>query len=115
LTGESLAALKGTEILPRDDGDDMPIGDCLNVAYSGTVVTKGQGHGIVYATGMNTEMGKIAETFGENQAKIPNFKNSSLRTRVAVVAKTILGFYNTSPLKRGMSRSVCKLMVDSQN
>ena len=100
LTGESLAALKGTEILSRDQGVDMPIGDCLNVAYSGTIVTKGQGRGIVYAIGMNTEMGKIAKTLGGNQATIPSFKKSSLRTRVVVIAKMILGLYNTSPLQK---------------
>jgi P-type Na+/K+ transporter len=100
LTGESLAALKGTEILSRDEGVDMPIGDCLNVAYSGTVVTKGGGRGIVYATGMNTEMGKIAETLGGNQAAIPSFKNLSLGATIVVILKMILGLYNTSPLQK---------------
>ena len=100
LTGESLSTLKGTEILSRDEGVDTPIGDCLNVAYSGTVVTKGGGRGIVYATGMNTEIGKIAETLGGNQAIIPSFRNLSLRASVVVIAKMILGLYNTSPLQK---------------
>ena len=100
LTGESLAALKGTEILSRDERVDPPIGDCLNVAYSGTVVTRGRGRGIVYATGMNTEMGKIAETLGGNHAIIPSFKKSSLRSSVVLIIKMILGLYNTSPLQK---------------
>ena len=100
LTGKSLAALKGTEVLSRDEGDDTAIGDCFNVAYSGTVVTKGRGRGIVYATAMNTEMGKIAKTLGENQAGKPSSKNSSLCTRVPVVAMKVLGLYNTSPLQK---------------
>src|SRR5271169_6373732 len=43
LTGESLAVLKATDILTPSDGDeDPPLGDCFNLAYSGTVVTKGR-------------------------------------------------------------------------
>lgn len=100
LTGESLAALKGTEIMSWDGGVDTPIGNCLNVAYSGTVVTRGRGRGIVYATGMNTEMGKIAETLSRSQSTIPSFKNSPLRVRVISIGKMILGLYNTSPLQK---------------
>ncbi|KAK9481165.1 hypothetical protein V1514DRAFT_345528 [Lipomyces japonicus] len=59
LTGESLAAAK----TPYDTFDDLsiPIGDRTNIAYSSSVVTKGRGTGIVVATGMRTEVGKIAQ------------------------------------------------------
>lgn len=56
LTGESLPVDK--EI--REVNDDADLGDRLNMAYSGTLVTQGQGSGIVVATGVDTEIGRIS-------------------------------------------------------
>ncbi|KAG9228796.1 putative calcium-transporting ATPase 3 [Amylocarpus encephaloides] len=58
LTGESVPAAKdATTIL---SGEDIPIGDRVNMVYSATTVTRGRASGIVAATGMQTEVGKIA-------------------------------------------------------
>jgi Ca2+-transporting ATPase len=57
LTGESLAVAK--EIAPIDD-DDVALGDRVNMLFRGTAVTFGRGKAIVTATGMRTEMGRIA-------------------------------------------------------
>jgi cation-transporting ATPase F len=57
LTGESLPVNKHTAVLP----EDTLLGDRVNLAFSGSLVTGGQGLGVVFATGGATETGKIAE------------------------------------------------------
>jgi magnesium-transporting ATPase (P-type) len=56
LTGESLPVEKRTEPVAID----VSLGDRASMAYSGTLVTHGQGTGIVVATGVATEIGRIS-------------------------------------------------------
>jgi Ca2+-transporting ATPase len=56
LTGESMPVAKN----PRPVGADIGLGDRLNMLFAGTVATYGRGRAIVVATGMQTEVGKIA-------------------------------------------------------
>lgn len=58
LTGESVPVDKNTDALP---GEDIPLGDRKNMAFSSGMVTYGRGRGVVAATGMHTEVGKIAD------------------------------------------------------
>jgi Ca2+-transporting ATPase len=58
LTGESTPALK--QLGPIDADDPSPA-DQLNMAFRGSLVTNGTATGLVVATGLNTEMGRIAE------------------------------------------------------
>ncbi|MCL1877256.1 MAG: HAD-IC family P-type ATPase, partial [Defluviitaleaceae bacterium] len=62
LTGESLPVSKDADAI---FAEDAPLGDRKNSAFSGTVVTYGRGEGVVCATGMGTEMGKIAAILNE--------------------------------------------------
>ncbi len=61
LTGESVPVAKQIEPVEEDAG----IGDRLCMAYSGTLVTQGQGTGAVVATGEATEIGRISEMLTE--------------------------------------------------
>jgi len=62
LTGESVPVEKNT--LPLT-GDEIALGDRINMAFSSGMVTYGRGRGIVVTTGMNTEVGKIANMLQE--------------------------------------------------
>jgi len=57
LTGESIPVKKDAR---KVLATDAVLGDRVNLAFSGCTVTYGRGTGVVYATGMDTEMGKIA-------------------------------------------------------
>ncbi len=57
LTGESVPAQKHNNLI---SAEDLNLGDQENMAFMGTMVTRGTGQGIVVGTGMKTEMGKIA-------------------------------------------------------
>lgn len=56
LTGESLPVMKSCEVLKKG----LPVAERKNTAYMSTEIRKGSGEGIVVATGMDTELGKIA-------------------------------------------------------
>lgn len=64
LTGESVPSDKQAEDLYEDP--KTPIGDLSNMAFMSTLVTYGRGEGIVVATAMDTEMGKIAKILDED-------------------------------------------------
>ena len=68
LTGESIAIDKSLDVINEKD---PPLGDRFNMAFKSTQVTNGRGKGVVVATGMNTEIGKIAEMLQQPETVTP--------------------------------------------
>lgn len=66
LTGESVPVLKTCDVIDAPSGE-VPLGDRKNMAFMGSTVVYGRGKAIIVGTGMNTEMGKIANAL--TQAK----------------------------------------------
>jgi len=65
LTGESVPVEKENVILKSET---LPLGDRINMAFSGSSVAYGRGEGIVVGTGMKTEVGKIASYLSETDS-----------------------------------------------
>ncbi len=68
LTGESVPVNKEVEPIPLDSGaKDVPLGDRKNMVYMGSTVVYGRGTAVITGTGMDTEMGKIADALANAQ------------------------------------------------
>ncbi|MEW6173652.1 MAG: cation-translocating P-type ATPase [Bacillota bacterium] len=81
LTGESLPVEKNASFLSEDD---LTLGDRLNMVYKGTVVTYGRGIVVTTATGMDTELGRIAEMIQAVEAE-----STPLQRRMAALGRTL--------------------------
>ncbi len=90
LTGESVSAEKDAEAIVSEDA---PLGDRCNMVYSSCIITYGSAKAIVTATGMNTEMGKIANLLeGEKETQTPLQKKlSDLGKILGIVALLACG------------------------
>lgn len=88
LTGESVSVQKQIHAITHENA---PLGDKTCLAYKGTMVTYGRGRGIVIATGMQTELGKIASLLGDgDQSKTPMQKRlENFGKRLALAALAI--------------------------
>ena len=61
LTGESVPVTKHADVLEAEANGEVPLGDRKNMVYMGSTVAYGRGRAVVTGTGMETEMGKIAD------------------------------------------------------
>lgn len=73
LTGESLPSEKRAGVL---EGSDIVIGDRTNMAYMSSSVTYGRAIGVVTATGMQTEVGRIAGYISEEDTDVTPLQKS---------------------------------------
>jgi len=81
LTGESVTVAKQTAALP--DADNRALGDQLNMAFKGTTATLGRARGLAVATGMDTELGKVAQLLDQVDRSTP------LQNRLAAFGKRL--------------------------
>ncbi|MBE6595974.1 MAG: cation-translocating P-type ATPase [Ruminococcaceae bacterium] len=72
LTGESVPVDKKVEALAAGENGDVSLGDRKNMVFMGSTVVYGRGKAVVTATGMDTEMGKIADALANaEEGKTP--------------------------------------------
>lgn len=81
LTGESVPVEKDSQVVLADDAG---LGDRVNSAYMGTVITYGRGKGLITAIGMNTQMGKIAGMLNEDDDE-----TTPLQKKLDALGKTL--------------------------
>jgi Ca2+-transporting ATPase len=81
LTGESVTVAKQTDTLAAQD--TSALGDRVNMAFKGTTATHGRARGLVVATRMHTELGKVARLLGGEDRSTP------LQLRLAAFGKRL--------------------------
>jgi len=103
LTGESTGVNKKLDPLPAE----TPLADRKNMVYAGTVIASGRGEAVVVATGMQTELGKIAtlvqeagETATPLQVRLQKFSRLIIGVVLSVMALVfLLGLWRGLPLR----------------
>jgi magnesium-transporting ATPase (P-type) len=85
LTGESQPVEKDCK---AEITETVPLGDRINMVYSGCLVTNGRGYAVVVATGMETEMGKIARLLNTTKKMLTplQLRLQQLAKRISVIA-----------------------------
>ena len=100
LTGESVPVEK---MIEKIEGEEIGIGDRVNMLFSSSLVTYGRGKGIVVETGMNTEVGKIAGMINSTQKQETPLqqKLNKLGKTLGIAALAICAFIFVIGLMQG--------------
>ncbi len=101
LTGESVAVFKHAD---KPLPEDSPLGDRVNMAFAGTLVSRGRAQGVVTGTALNTELGRIASAvLGKPLTKAPLLVRMERFThRVAILVGVAALLLAAVSLGRGM-------------
>jgi len=100
LTGESHAVTKSAGALAEAE---LALGDRRNMAYKGTVVARGRGAGLCVATGMETELGRIAKLLSTAEASLTplQLRLKTFGQRLSLVVLAICAIVFVAGLLRG--------------
>ena len=90
LTGESVPVNKITDALQLGDAKDIPLGDRRNMVYMGSTVVYGRGKAVVVGTGMDTEMGKIADAIANAKEEVTPLQRK-LNTLSKILSFLVIG------------------------
>ena len=112
LTGESIPVEKKADvILP----EDTPLYKRNNILFKGTIVVRGKGKGVVFATGENTEIGKIAEKIKEKSPESPlNRALKAFSLKWMIILFIILGFILLLGITQGRDLYKVFLLIISE-
>ena len=101
LTGESVPVNKliAALTLTKAESDEVPLGDRKNMAYMGSTLVYGRGKAVVVATGMDTEMGKIANAIsmaedGKTPLELKLEQLSHILTKLVIGVCLVIFAYN---------------------
>ena len=102
LTGESLPVEQNVDVIVDEDA---AMGDRINMAYSGTLVSRGRGVGVVTATGLYTEVGQLAEAvLAKRLVKPPlMIRMERFSLRISIVIGFVIVILAAISLSRGMA------------
>ncbi len=90
LTGESVPVNKTADKLSLGENKDITLGDRKNMLYMGSTVVYGRAKAVVVATGMQTEMGKIANVLNQTEAEVTPLQKK-LNSLSTILSFLVLG------------------------
>ncbi|MBQ3762264.1 MAG: cation-translocating P-type ATPase [Clostridia bacterium] len=108
LTGESTDVEKQSEALAAAENGEVSLGDRKNMVYMGSIVTYGRGHAVVTGTGMNTEMGAIADalTNAKDEETPLQIKLNELSRKLSAMILVICAFVFIVNLVRSGGKAI---------
>ncbi|GAB3360909.1 MULTISPECIES: cation-translocating P-type ATPase [Giesbergeria] len=112
LTGESVTVAKQTATLQRQNSHAL--GDRTNMAFKGTTATHGRARGLVVATGMRTELGKVATLLDSGERSTPlQLRLAAFGKKLALVVLAICAVLFLTGLLRGEDPALIALTAIS--